>query len=426
MHAQVAHDLLDAVVGEVAVAAMELEAPVGDARAGLGDEELGHGAEARGVGRAPVELPGRLAQQHARGLEIGLGLRQPELERLELGQRPAEGVALAHVEDRRVERRLRGAQGAGGDVEPAAVEPRHGVAEALALLAEQVGGRRARLVELGLPRGLRAPAHLVLQRAEGEAPCAVLHQHGRDASGALLAGAAHHDVGVGVAPAGDEGLGAGKAPALVVAHRPRAQRRGVRARAGLGQAVGQHRVHRDRARQGPRAQLVRAEAVHHRRAHVVDRQERGDRRAGHRQGLEHQRRVEPREPRAAHLLGDVEAPEAQGREVGPKRAWDLARGLPLAGVRRDALRAHLAGGVEDRRLLLGQREVHAGLRTGRDGQDRAAGRLWQGGAGLRRRGAGAASSARAWPSGEATKAGRDFDCSRSDFGFPVISLYRRA
>ena len=141
-----------------------------------------------------------------------------------------------------VEGGLGAAEGGGGDVEPAAVEAGHGVAEACALVAEQVVGRDAAVVELDLGGGLGLPAHLALRRAEAEAGGSGLDQHGRDAARAVAAGADHDEVEVGEAAAGDEGLGAVQGPAVVGAGR-----RGCAAR---------RRPSRSRARSGSRRRCV--------------------------------------------------------------------------------------------------------------------------------------------------------------------------
>ena len=164
-------------------------------------------------------------------------------------ERVAEGAALGGVGERLVEGGLGAAEGGGGDVEPAAVEAGHGVAEAVALGAEQVVGRDRAGVELDLGGRLRLPAHLALLGAEGEAGGAGLDEEGGDALRAVAAGAGHDQVEVGEAAAGDEGLGAGERPAVVGAGGAGAQRRGVGAGAGLGQAVGAVVLERDEAGQ---------------------------------------------------------------------------------------------------------------------------------------------------------------------------------
>ena len=70
VHAQVADQLLDAEVGEVAVAAEELQRAVGDLEGGVGDEALGHRAGHRGVGGTGVELPGGLVEEDACRLQL--------------------------------------------------------------------------------------------------------------------------------------------------------------------------------------------------------------------------------------------------------------------------------------------------------------------------------------------------------------------
>ena len=84
MDPQIAHDLLNAIIGKVSVAAMELQALVRNAAAGFRSQLFGHGAEFGGIRGAGVELPGRVSEERSRGLEIDLHIREPELQRLEL------------------------------------------------------------------------------------------------------------------------------------------------------------------------------------------------------------------------------------------------------------------------------------------------------------------------------------------------------
>ena len=88
---------------------------------------------------------------------------------------------------------------------------------------------------------------------------------------------------------------------IAVAHRARAQRRRVRAGAGLGQTVARQQLHRAQLRQPLLALRVVAIGVDHPRRHVVDRDEGRHRRAALRERLEDQRRVEPRQRRAADI-----------------------------------------------------------------------------------------------------------------------------
>ena len=86
-------------------------------------------------------------QQRARGFELGRHVGEAELQRLEFVEPFAEGLALFHVSERLFQRRLRAAERAGGDVEPAAVEPGHRDLETFAFVAEPVGHRHADILE---------------------------------------------------------------------------------------------------------------------------------------------------------------------------------------------------------------------------------------------------------------------------------------
>jgi hypothetical protein len=86
-------------------------------------------------------------EQRARRLQLGRHVGQRELGVLEIGDRLAELLALLGIGDRLVEAALRPAQRAGADVEPAAVEPHHRDAEALAFAADQVFDRHADSLE---------------------------------------------------------------------------------------------------------------------------------------------------------------------------------------------------------------------------------------------------------------------------------------
>ena len=91
-------------------------------------------------------------------------------------------------------------------------------------------------VELGGGRALHA--HLLLGRGGAQALGVAGHQEGRDAAGALAAGAGQDGVEVGDAAVGDPRLGAGDDPVVAVPHGLGAQRGGVGAGGGLGEAVG--------------------------------------------------------------------------------------------------------------------------------------------------------------------------------------------
>src|SRR5262249_34949476 len=138
MHAQIAHDFLDAELGQITVAAMQLQRLVGDFETGVGDEALGHGAKLRRIRLLAVERRRGAPQESARGFERNRHVGEAELKRLEFVEPLAEGLALFHVGERLVERCLRAAERARRDIEPPAIEPGHGDLEADAFFAEQV------------------------------------------------------------------------------------------------------------------------------------------------------------------------------------------------------------------------------------------------------------------------------------------------
>ena len=169
VHAQVADDLLDAVIGEIAIAAKELQGVVRDAEGGVGDEALGHGAGFGGVGGGAIVFPGGLVEEGAGGLEVGFHVGELELHGLEAVEGAAEGGAFAHIGERDGERLLGTAERCGGDVEAAAVEAGHGVGEAAALFAEEVVGRHGAGVELDLGKwaGPSSPSCVPARRTTG-------------------------------------------------------------------------------------------------------------------------------------------------------------------------------------------------------------------------------------------------------------------
>ncbi|HVL21381.1 MAG TPA: acyl-CoA dehydrogenase family protein [Amaricoccus sp.] len=291
-------------------------------------------------------------------LHLGDELGEPVADGLQRPERAAERRAVAYVVDGPADRRGRLGQPADGTGEPLLGEVAGQPEEALALGAEQVRRRDAEVVEVHHRRRLCLPAHLALRRPERQAGRAGVDDDRGDPLRPLAAGARHHDVGVGEAAAGDEGLAAVQDPAVGAAAGAGAERGGVGARARLGQAVGEDRSHADGAGQDAGAQRLAAVAGDHRGAHVVDRDEARHRRARHRQRLDDQRRVEPVEPGAAHVLGHQHRAEAERARRLEHRARHRSRRLPRLRVRRDPVAAEDAGRVADRHLLVGEGEVH--------------------------------------------------------------------
>ena len=169
-----------------------------------------------------------------------------------------------------------------------------------------------------------------------------------------------HDIDVGDAAAGDEGLGAVEHIMVAVAHRAGLEARGIRARVRLGQAIAGEMLPWCRASAGsggaasslPKASIIQAD-------HVVDRDIGGGRGAALRQFLEDDRGIEPRQRRAA----DIVARHRCRRSRAPPPARKVSTGKCLVLVPFARMRHHLAageiarGGLEGA-LLLGEIEIH--------------------------------------------------------------------
>jgi hypothetical protein len=129
------------------------------------------------------------------------------------------------------------AHGHGRQRDALGLEVLHHRVEALALLAQQVAGRDAHVVEDQLGGVGRQPARLLQRAAHGEARRAFLDDEHRHVAlaGARLGG---HEIQVGVHPVGDEHLGAVEHPLVAFAPRRGADARHVGAGARLGDAHG--------------------------------------------------------------------------------------------------------------------------------------------------------------------------------------------
>ena len=88
------------------------------------------------------------------------------LDQLEIGERLAELLALARISHRVGDQPLGDADADRGDMQPAAIEHPHRDLEALAFLAEPVGGRHRRLVEIDVADMGALLAHLLLGLAD--------------------------------------------------------------------------------------------------------------------------------------------------------------------------------------------------------------------------------------------------------------------
>jgi hypothetical protein len=101
----------------------------------------------------------------------------------------------------------------------------------------------------------------------------------------------------------------------------------------------------------------------------VDRDVRGDRRAALAERVEDQRRVEPREPRAAVLLADVDAAQSELGGLAQDVDREVLRAIPLDRVRGQALGRERARQLADLALILGELErAGARRRSSSDGR----------------------------------------------------------
>src|SRR5680860_909803 len=186
--ARVAQDLLVGLIAHVAGAALELQAAVGGVPEELGARHLDHRRLQRVVGHAHV---------HQAAGEVGRGLQAEQvgdhpadlvLDQLEVGERPAELLALLNVVDRAVEQELRPADRARAEAHAPVVEHVHGDPEALAGLAEHVLRRHEHAVEVQLAQVVAAQAHGVEALADLEAVHALFDDEGGVAALAVMLG----------------------------------------------------------------------------------------------------------------------------------------------------------------------------------------------------------------------------------------------
>src|ERR1700731_4899791 len=205
VHPQVADDLLQSVLSQVSVAAVQLQRAVGDVIARVGDVALGHRAQLDLVRIVVVEGCCRSPQQHSGRYQRRRHVGESEADRGLVDQAAAERLPITHVCGGLVIRGLRATQRARPTVYPPPVEPVHRNPESGSLA---VGAAQHRLrghpapLEDHLRGRLGMPAHLLLLRAETQPGSALLDDKRRDAARTIGAGACQDDVDVRYAGAG--------------------------------------------------------------------------------------------------------------------------------------------------------------------------------------------------------------------------------
>ena len=238
--------------------------------------------------------------------------------------------------------------------------------EALALLAEQVCGRNAAVVERELAGRRAGDAHLRLQPRDGEAGRVRLDEEGGDARMARIRiGLREDGVEVGDAGVGDEALAAVEDVLVAVADRGRPHRGRVGAGAGLRERVGGQPLAAREPRQVRLLLRLRAGELEPERAELLDREQEAARRADLRDLLDRDEREQRARARAAVLLVEEETEDLVLAEELDDVPGELVRLVDLGRARGDALARERADELANLALLVGEDVPgHGGDRTG--------------------------------------------------------------
>ena len=237
-----------------------------------------------------------------------------------------------------VGRALGDPDGLRGHAEARVVERAERDVHAAALLADQVVGGDADVVEDRLAGRRALDPELVLELADAEARPVGLDHEGADAARALgrRVGLGEDDVEVGDPEVGDPVLGAVDHPLVAVAHGAGDHPAGVRAGLGLGERERGRPLARRAARQEALLELVGAEQLDRQRAELLDHQHQRARGARARDLLhrhvEHQRAGAG----AAVLLVERQAEQVvlgEQPRAGPTGTRPSRRSRPRAGRR---------------------------------------------------------------------------------------------
>ena len=232
----VAVELLDRKVLDEAVPAVDLHRPVRRAHGDLARVELG----LRGhPGRALAAVPRlrRALREKPRRVDLRGHLGDVELDRLELGDGPAELAPLLRVLHRRLPGAARHPDSERRDRDPPAVEDLHRVDEAASRRAEQVFSGDAAILHDEGARVRRPHAELVLLLADANAGVVELDdERGDPVTSGRLVGDGHEHSHLRHRRVRREVLRPVQNPVVAVPDGRRARPAGVRAGLGLGQA----------------------------------------------------------------------------------------------------------------------------------------------------------------------------------------------
>src|SRR5215470_2260498 len=235
--ASVAIGSFDRIFAAVAVAAVNLDGFVRHASGHLAGKQLGDRSLHRETGPR-ILFPCRAAGEQTSRVNFGSHVRKHELNRLKIGNRMAERLALLRVGKRRLECALGYAGGLRGNTDAAAIKRRERDLVALAFLPDPIPDGNFTIGERKLGAGCRMDAEFLLFLADSETRSSLLHDERRDALLAFLRLRVDvHDRGVGCSAVRDPRLGAIDDVAIVFSNRLRPQRRGIRPRLRLGKRV---------------------------------------------------------------------------------------------------------------------------------------------------------------------------------------------
>jgi hypothetical protein len=204
-----------------------------------------------------------------------------------LRDRLAHRLAGLRVLEREVGGALGDPQRLGGDSRPRAVEDLHSDLEPVALLAHEVRRRNAAVVEEQLAGGRALDPHLRFDAPDLETGGVPLDHEARDPRVACLGIRLGEDrVEAGHASVRDKPLRPVEDVVVPLAAGLGSHRRGVRARAGLGEGVRREPLAGGKAREKPILLLLAAGQPHGQRTELVHRQDQPGGRAGARDLLD--------------------------------------------------------------------------------------------------------------------------------------------
>ena len=248
----------------------------------------------------------------------------------------------------------------GGDGEATDVEAAHRHLEAVALLADAVGGRDLDVLEDQRPGVARAQAELVVVAGGAEASAALpLQQERADAVVGLLAvGVGEDQEAVGVVAEADPGLLAVQDVDVALAAGGAAHRRHVAAGVGLGQPEGAHLRPLGQGSQQALLLLLAAPLVDARAAEpVVHRGRRADRGVDVLQLLHHQAQRQVVHARPAVPLGHRDARQPQPGQLGEGVGVVALEPVVLLDDLGELGAHEAASGLDQQLLLGGKRQV---------------------------------------------------------------------